>query len=100
MRLLLFAPLLLLLICSCASRPPEVAAPEPIVRPGDCLVVQFTSLPVPEIRQTIDSEGEITLPLIGKLRVTGMTLRQIHSVIMSAFAPRSTPHFTVSFSRC
>jgi polysaccharide export outer membrane protein len=108
MRVLSFTPLLLLLLCGCASRPQHVAIPGPSLRSGDYLLVIGDRLLVVftrgdqtgEIVQIIDPSGSISLPLVGKLHVAGMTSRQARQRIKTAYqAACWLPPLEVSISK-
>jgi protein involved in polysaccharide export with SLBB domain len=52
----------------------------------------------PEIRQEIDSDGNISLPFVGKFYVRGMTLQEAREAIGATYRPTwpSEPEFSVT----
>ncbi len=100
MRGLISLSLLGLLACGCASRFRSVAVSEPVLRPGDCLIIQFTNLQAPEIRQLIDPNGDIALRWVGTFHVAGLTLPQAGEAIGAAYIPRWHERVMVEVSKC
>lgn len=70
------------------------------VRTGDCLLLVCTNRQSPEIHQVVDSAGDISLPLVGKLRVAGRTLREVGELVGKAYRPTSPPEPEFSVSLC
>jgi protein involved in polysaccharide export with SLBB domain len=99
MRALILQSLLLMIVCGCASPSSRVSAPEALLRSGECLLVQVTNRPVPEIRRIIGPAGNISLPWVGELRVAGLTLQQAGAAIVAAYHP-TFPPLEVSVLRC
>jgi protein involved in polysaccharide export with SLBB domain len=95
MRTGIFSLLLLWLMSGCATQSQQVS-----VRAGDCLLIVCTNRQSPEIRQVVDSAGDITLPLVGTLCVAGMTLRQAGESIGAAYRPSWPPDPKFSVSLC
>ena len=80
-----FYPLVLALLCSCASHHASKSLDAPALQIGDCLLIQFTHRPDLEYRQTVKQDGSISLPLIGELVVANMTLRQVGKLIKARY---------------
>ena len=95
----LISILLFAVMCGCVSRPQRSAELESVVRSGDCILVRFTDRSVPEARQVVDPTGEISLPLVGKLQVVGMTLEQIRQAVLAAYRPIERP-LNVTVLKC
>ncbi len=58
------------------------------VAAGDRLLVTFSNRDVPAVTAAVDSAGDISMPLVGKLHVAGLTLEQAAHVIESAYYPQ------------
>ena len=99
MRALIFSLLALVLIGGCVSPRSQVAEREVALRPGDRLLVQFTNRRVPEVRQVVDPVGDVSLPLLSKFHVAGMTLSQAKQAIEASYRPAWPPEPEVSVSR-
>ena len=95
MRTGIFSLLLLWLIGGCATQSQQAS-----VRAGDCLLIVCTTRQSPEIRQVVDSGGDISLPLVGKLHVAGMTMREIGEAVGKAYRPTWPPEPEFSVSLC
>ncbi|MBL7077530.1 MAG: SLBB domain-containing protein [Kiritimatiellae bacterium] len=66
--------------------PDEYAGVGEELRRGDGIVVYLKNIPRPEdIREEVDAVGAVTLPLIGKIHVTGMTTTQAEDAIKKAY---------------
>ncbi len=93
MRAGIYSVLFLWLLSGCATQSQSDA-----VRTGDCLLIVCTNRQSPEIRQVVDPAGNISLPLVGKLHVAGMTLREAGESIGAAYRPTwpPDPKFLVS----
>lgn len=76
---------LLLLLVGCASAPQRVVTDEHTLGAGDHLRIVITNRECPEIRQVVDTSGDISMPLAGKLHVAGMTLEQAAKTIEAAY---------------
>ncbi len=63
------------------------------------MLVRFTNRPVPEVCQVVDAAGDISLPVIGKLRVSGMTVSQVERRVEAAYVPNWPPEPQVSVTR-
>ena len=78
------------------------AAPEDISRvpmvPGDVLSVQVFDAPDLSGMFTVDSSGELTLPLVGKIPVNGLTLSETQAKIVAALSDRYILHPSVSIT--
>lgn len=93
---------LMLIVCSCRTSLNQGVDTYQL-RPGDSLKIAFSNAHGP-IHQpfcaTIDSDGNITLPFIGKLRVSCMTLTQARKACESAYVGlENKPSINVSFCR-
>lgn len=95
MRTGVFSFLLLWLISGCATQSQQVS-----VRNGDCLLIVCTNRQSPEIRQVVDSAGDISLPLVGKLHVAGLTLGEVRESIGKVYRPTWPPEPEFSVSLC
>lgn len=57
--------------------------------PGDEVMISLRGIPSPEdIRNVIDSMGEITLPLIGQIKVAGLSASEAERVIETTYVDR------------
>jgi protein involved in polysaccharide export with SLBB domain len=77
--------------CGCAPNQKQVAVLErKTLVPGDCIVIDVildsTHRDGLKRRYTIDALGEISLPLLGKLHVAGLSLSQTEDLIERAWA--------------
>jgi protein involved in polysaccharide export with SLBB domain len=95
MRTGIFSLLLLSLLTGCGTQSQQVS-----VRSGDCLSIVCTTRQSREIRQVVDPAGDISLPLIGKLHVADMTLREIGESVGRAYHPSWPPEPEFSVSLC
>ena len=66
--------------------PPDDVAGDYRLAPGDVLDVKVFQADELSSRERISDAGSITLPLIGQLRVAGLTPRQAEDLISAAFA--------------
>ncbi len=85
------------------SAPPEVDLGwEPYrVGPGDTLVVTLTGLDaavVPTLTVTINRQGEIDMPLVGKLSVLDMQIQDVEATIKAAHVPSKVRDLVVHVS--
>lgn len=77
-----------------AFKPPtEYSAPEvakaSVFRPSDNLAIRLDSAAGREEHvKTVDEDGNIELPYIGKLKMNGLTISQAQEVIRKAYVPR------------
>lgn len=78
------------------------AAPEDISRvpmvPGDLLNVQVFNAPTVSGVYTVDSSGDLTLPLVDKVHVQGLTLSESQSKIAEALSHGFILHPSVSIT--
>ena len=79
--------ILLILLVGCASTPRSVVTDEHPIRAGDRLLIVIANRECPEIREVVDASGDISMPLVGKLHVGDMTLRQASKAIEAAYLP-------------
>jgi protein involved in polysaccharide export with SLBB domain len=98
-RLLAGCFFLVAIVPGCTSYQPQASVLPGPVRSGECLLIQFTNRPVPEMREIVDANGDISLPYYGKLRVSGLTLQEVREVILTAYQTVERP-LEVSVSRC
>lgn len=78
-----------LLCCGCASRTPQVGVAEPTLAPGDCIIVDSGAHRQGlETRHVVDASGDISLTLLGKFHVAGLTLRQTESRLEKEYVDR------------
>jgi len=57
-----------------------------VLRRGDGISIYLKNIPRPEdIREEVDEMGDVTLPLIGKIRVNGMSTSQAEDAIKAAY---------------
>lgn len=74
-----------LLLCGCASRPALIVAIGPDESPlaaGDCIVMEVViGLHGNERIHVIDPTGEISMPLLGRLPVAGLTVKQVEELL-------------------
>lgn len=77
----------------------SLPASEPLLRSGECLLIQFTDRSVYENRIVIDPTGDISLPYVGKLHVAGMTLQQARQAIVTAYQTTER-RWKISVVRC
>ena len=92
----------LLVTCGCASHPQRLPVQEsvPLVS-GDCIVIDFRVEAVPVRRLVIDSAGNISPPLLGKLHLAGLTLKQAEERIQREYDQRPIERpFKLVLSRC
>ncbi len=84
-RLAVCLVLIVAVLCMARAKP---AAAEYRVAPGD--KVEISVLVVPELQrtETVDSNGQLTLPLIGSITVAGETVSQMRAIIRSKLAAR------------
>ena len=78
---------LLLLLVGCNSAPQRGVTNEHALGPGDRLGIVITNRECPDIREVVDASGDISLPLVGKVRVGGMSLKQAAKAVESAYWP-------------
>lgn len=74
------------------------------LQPGDCLLVTFhrKSLPSPITESVlVDTDGNITLPLAGKVQVSGLTVGEAERVMTSHYqSPPYGDKISVKVSWC
>jgi hypothetical protein len=85
------------ILTGCASGRSQASALA--VRSGECLLVQFTNRSVPEMREVVDAGGNISLPYVGKLHVSGLTLQEVREAILTAYQTVERP-LEISVGRC
>src|SRR5262245_8528998 len=92
--------LCLLLLCGCVSRSPHTAEAQPQkLGPGDCLLLAFKGKG--EIRLVVDSAGDISLPLLAKLQVAGISMQEAQMQIQKQYdATESFLPIDVAVARC
>jgi polysaccharide biosynthesis/export protein len=87
MKILLFA---LLLSWAQAPAPAQPPAPdEYVIGPRD--VISITVFQEPEYSRdtlTVDAEGTVDCPFIGRVKVADLTARQVEEVLLKAYSPR------------
>ena len=94
----------LLVMCGCASHPQRLAVREsmPLVS-GDCIVIDFRVEGVEAVpaQLVIDSAGAMSPPLLGKLHLAGLTLKQAEERIQREYDQRPIERpFKLVLSRC
>jgi protein involved in polysaccharide export with SLBB domain len=74
---------------STAPLPPKGQIPETRLRPGDSIQVRIDGVtpPVAPLEVTIDENGEISMPFIGKIKTAGLTIGELSRKIESAYVP-------------
>ncbi|MDB6026784.1 MAG: Polysaccharide biosynthesis/export protein [Verrucomicrobiales bacterium] len=94
----LAATSLVVLISGCSSvcRYPVMELQR--LQAGDCLQIIFTNASSQEFREVINPEGDVSLPLFGKLHVAGLTLGEVRHELETAGAPFTRR--TVAVSKC
>lgn len=73
---------------SVQTAPPTRVTDDRKLQPGDCLLVTFHRKTLPDPiteRVVIDAAGDITLPLAGKVQVSGLTVEEVEKVITSHY---------------
>jgi protein involved in polysaccharide export with SLBB domain len=99
MRALVCTILFLALMCRLASGVSSSSAPDPALRFGECLLVHFVDHSYYDAYEKIDPDGHIVLPMIGQIRVAGLSTRQATRAIMKAYQAVGHPA-KVSVARC
>ena len=81
-----------------ASKPPQAAAGNYVVGPEDLLDVQVFGEEDLTRQVRVNGEGEIVLPLVGALKVAGMTPKAIEQRLMQAYGTNylRNPQITLS----
>ena len=81
-----------------ASKPPQAAAGNYVVGPEDLLDVQVFGEDDLTRQVRVNGEGEIVLPLVGALKVAGMTPKAIEQRLMQAYGTNylRNPQITLS----
>jgi polysaccharide export outer membrane protein len=99
-----FAPATAASITSTMGIAPDSASASHKLQPGDCLLVTFhrKSLPSPITESVlVDTDGNITLPLVGKVQVSGLTMEAAERVITSHYqSPPYGDKISVKVSWC
>jgi protein involved in polysaccharide export with SLBB domain len=93
-----FGFLMAIVLSGCATRNEGTSAGKNLISAGDQLIVVCTNRKVPQSRCVVSSAGEITLPLIGRLHVAGMTTSEAAQAIALSQRPSwpTDPQFSVS----
>lgn len=74
--------------CASPKPQPQHVVVERTLAPGDCIIVDSAHRQGLETRHVIDAAGEITPPLVGKLHVAGLTVRQAELRIEKEYVDR------------
>ncbi len=82
----------------------KVAAQDVVLRAGDIVEVRIGGVPGEEIGQvagsyTVDGQGDINMPHIGKIRAQGLTQDQLQSAIENSYRSQqiyTNPSITIS----
>src|SRR5688572_8316211 len=96
---------LILLLLGCASTPPTKTltavqiTSDAQVRSSDHLLIVFKKRETLEVHQIVDANGDVSLPLVGKLRVGGMSLQAAAAAIESEYMPQCVGKLRVSVTR-
>jgi protein involved in polysaccharide export with SLBB domain len=91
MRIALSTLFSLLVLCGCMSRREQALQAERTLAPGDCIIVDGAHRDHtvgPEHHHVIDSAGDISLFLLGRFHVAGLTLRQAQERIEKEYFER------------
>lgn len=92
----LLVALVALAMTSCTSvsrsaRVESVNASTPVVLgPGDVVRISFTTAPEMNQTQKIRSDGKISLPAVGQVKASGITLSQLETMLKRLYAPQLT----------
>jgi polysaccharide export outer membrane protein len=84
--------LIALLVWAQSAAAPAAAAQAPdeyLIGPRD--VISITIFQEPELSRealTVDAEGTVDCPLIGRMKVADLTARQVEDLLLKAYAPR------------
>jgi|SRR5687767_6872303 len=96
---------LILFLLGCASTPPTKtltafqSTSDSQVRSSDHLLIVIKMREALEVRQVVDANGDISIPLVGKLRVAGMSLQAAATAIESAYQPQCFGKLRISVTR-
>ncbi len=71
-----------------SSQPAKVSPRDYVVGPEDLLEVQFFGQEDLNRQVRVDGEGEVTLPLVGAVKVAGFTPKTIEKRLMDAYGTR------------
>src|SRR5258708_1028173 len=74
--------------CGCASRTPQPVVAERVLAPGDCVIVDNAHREGLETRHVVDAAGDISLSLLGRFHVAGLTLKQTELRIEKEYVDR------------
>jgi len=99
MRDLIFTILFVAFMCDSVSGVSSSSVTDPALRLGECVLIHFVDHSGPDIYETIDEDSHIVLPIIGQVRVAGLTTRQATRAIMKAYQAVGHPR-RVSVVRC
>lgn len=85
-RLVCMTSVWIVALIACVS--PAQPAGEYLLSPGDTLEISVISLPELHHRVVINLDGEISLPLIGNIKVSGNTLKEAQARIRGGFSTK------------
>ncbi len=88
-RRFLAVPRLLLLVVALAACGPALAAgPEYRLGPGDKILVTIYEMPDTSIEHTVSVDGDMVLPLLGGVPVSGKTVVEVRRDVAAAFVAK------------
>jgi polysaccharide biosynthesis/export protein len=89
---LALAAMLLATVTGCETRRSDVAPPEPLkhietiqLREGDVLKIGFPGAPTLNTTQQVRRDGNITIPLLGELKVVGLTPTNLEQSLLKLY---------------
>lgn len=68
--------------------PPSMAQAEISLGPGDVVEVSIAGIPELRTRATVDLDGRIAIPFVGRLAVAGLSLDALHSTLRQELSQR------------
>lgn len=78
--------LLITLLCPLLYAPAHAAAPlDYRLAPRDLVALKVFRQPDLDVTQRVDSSGQISVPLVGNMKIAGLTTRDAESLIAQAF---------------